>query len=346
MTRALASIASGPALCGLLCVVLAGCASTPAPQPRPEPLVDRTAETDFDLTDVAQRLDQALAWSEKGNRTLASTICDAAHDALSQGRARDRRFLRVVQSIILGRIGPGRDDRAARSHLEQLPHDVDRRERAEIALAMAHIEIGAGNLFAAERWARNARQLLKQLGAYTRGVEAAVALAADLELAGDESRARAVAEQGLAWAQGLDDDLLLCDAVIELARYLPFAGREATLEQGYEAAFRANDLWALNAVCAEALRLWHEAGDHKSAVRWADRTRDRSMGDLPDTDQLGLGAADSFLFYARYALSRMSAGLKDDRAKIAFETALAAAVEGYPEWVDKLQRGLLQLGKD
>lgn len=346
MTRALASIASGPALCGLLCVVLAGCAGTPAPQTRPEPLVDRTAETDFDLSDIAQRVDQAWAWSDKGNRTLASTICDAAHDALPLGRARDRRFLRVVQAIILGKIGPGRDDRAARSHLEQLPHDVDPRERAESSLAMAHIEIGAGNLVAAERWARNARQLLEQMGAYMRGVGAEVALAADFELAGDEKRARAAAQQGLAWAQGLDDDLLVCDAVVELVRYLPQSSREATLELGYEAAFRANDLWALNAVCAEALRLWHEAGDHKSAVRWADRTRDRSMGDLPDTEQLGMGAADCFLFYARYALSRMAAGLKDDRTKVAFETALAAAVEGHGDWVDKLQRGLLQLGKD
>lgn len=350
MRRRLTSTATGPAICGLFCMLLAACASTRAHPPKPVPLVDRTAETDFNLSEVAHRLEQAMAWAGKGNRALASTILDAAWEAMPAERVRDRSFVRVLQAATLGRIGEGRDETAAREVLAKVQFEDAPREQAEVAFALAQIEVGAGRFKAADDRAGEALHWFEKAGAFARCVDVTVAMAEDYARASQSAHARAMAVQGLSWARRIDDDLLLCDTVIELARYLPRDEYESTLEQGYEAAFRANDLWACNAVCAEALRLWYEAGDRKAAIKWGDRARDRAVGGLPTPESLGMPAGECFLFYARYALARLALGLKDERTGNALETALdaadAAIQQKYPEWVEKLRGGLLQVRKD
>lgn len=362
MIARLNRIVKEPAICGLFCVLLvAACTSTPRVE-RPERLEDRSAESAYDLAVVANKLNEAEKWANDGKRALAALIYDAAIETLPVSQQRDRIYVRAMKAAMLGRQGEGRDEQQARSQMnwarldamDSVPFDLlfDRRFKADLNIAHATIECGAGKFEAAVRLFKQAQELLADAGAHVHLVEAQMGLAYEFEFAGQAAMAESLASDAMKRARRLDDDTLLSVAAAA-AGLLRDAEREQVLIDGFEAAYRSNDLWWRNAIIALAVQLHFDCGNWSDCVRWGDRMRDRDLGALPESEVTGLYPEDGFLLLARYARARRLAGAEKSRTLAAYADALEAwtkldesEMSRLAGWEEKLRSGLLQLQGD
>ncbi|MBK8208412.1 MAG: hypothetical protein IPK87_16720 [Planctomycetes bacterium] len=362
MIARLNNIVKGPALSGLLCVLLlASCASTQRVE-RPAKLEDQSAESAYDLAAVSNKLNEAEKWANDGKRALAALIYDAAIETLPESKLRERIYVRAMKAAMLGRQGEGRDEEQARSQMQHARLDAmdsgalnllfDRRFKADLNIAEATIECGAGQFESAESLFKQAQELLSETGAHAHLVEAQIGLAYEFEIAGQADRAERLASEAMQRARRLDDDTMLPVAAAA-AGLLRDAEREQVLIDGYEAAYRSNDLWWRNVMIALAVQLHFDCGNWDDCVRWGDRMRDRDVGGLPESEDTGLYPEDGFLLLARYARARRLAGAEKGRTLAAYEDALEAwakldesEMSRLAGWEQKLRSGLLQLRGD
>ncbi|MCC7508675.1 MAG: hypothetical protein IT464_04825 [Planctomycetes bacterium] len=362
MIARLNNMVRGPALSGLLCVLLLAACTTPQRVERPEKLQDQSAESAYELGQVANKLNEAEKWANDGKRALAALIYDAAIETLPVALQRERIYVRAMKAAMLGRQGEGRDEEQARSQMQHARMDAkdsghidllfDRRFKADLNIAEATIECGAGKFDAAERLFQQAQELLAEAGAHSHLVEAQIGLAYEFEIAGEATTAERLAGDAMKRARRLDDETLLPVAAAAAA-LLRDAEREQVLIDGYEAAYRSNDLWWRNAMIALAVQLHFDCGNWADCVRWGDRMRDRDVGSLPESEDTGLYPEDSFLLLARYARARRLAGAEKGRTLAAYEEALEAwttldesEMSRLAGWEQKLRSGLLQLRGD
>lgn len=349
MQRTAANIAWGPALGGLLCVLLlAACATTPPPE---QQLVERGSDTDYELEAVLGRLEEAESWEARGNRELASAIYDTTLEVLPAERQREQDYVRCLQAALWGRQGEGRDEGRAREVLQSTSHDgalpmQDPRLAADMLLALAVIEGGAGGHDAAEALAEDAFERLASVDAHFLIVDARLGLAEGFHEAAEHARARRQARRALHLARRLSDNALI-SATVSAAGLLPPDERAAALRDGYEACYRVNDDALRAVVIATAVQLHYDNQGWVEAVSWGDRIRDIDTGEMPEPDLSGLYEEDYLAMRARYALAAIRAG--DRRAKRVLDAALevidAQSEELRAElapWREKLAGALLQ----
>jgi hypothetical protein len=356
MSRITHAIVKGPAACGLLFVLmLVGCATSPSAQP--EPLIDRSADTDYELEVVGDRLNEAQRWAARGHRELASSIYDAALEMLAAEAQRERDYVRYLQAAMWGRGGEGRNEDRARELIAgtstrgALPTQ-DTRLAADMELAIAVIESGAGDFNRAVELAESAFERLSEIRAWGLIVESRLGLADMFHEAAEAEHAVAQARQVLRLALSLPDEVLI-PAATEAAAYFAGAEREAALRDAYEACYRENDAGWRAAVIATAVKLYFADEDWAACVVWGDRLRDRYEGAMPLGDDSGLYAEDLFELMARYAMARLEVDREHRRTRQALRDALAVyadmpeeSQQEHAEWKQKLEGALLQLDAD
>lgn len=337
-------------LAGLL---LAACASSPQARPaaeKPAPLVDRTADTDYDLEPVVVKLSQARAFERDGKRQLAELTLETADTMLPKDHARERGYLQVVKATIWAREGEGRDARKARALLDGLDAADDGRLLADALLARVVLLLGDGDKVGAARAGDEALRALAGVEAHTRAVEAARDLAFQFLDADDPAAARSFARRAERDAKRLDDDRLLVQTCLDVARIELNTGAdpEPALSDAYEAAYRLNDLGWRNVVVALAVDSWYGRSEFESCVRWGNRLRDYDEGRLPALVDSELYPEDYITLLAQYALAVEEVEKSGPRGQEARRLALAAiqdlSEEQRAEWsglAEKLSAGLL-----
>lgn len=336
----------------LLCLLLAACASTPQADEgaAPPPLTDRSAESDYDLQAVAFKLEQARAFERDGKRALAATSVETAEGMLSAGHARELGYLKVVRATIWARGGEGRDPAKARELLDALDAGDDGRLLADARLARVVLLLGDGDKVGAARAGDEALRALAGIEAHARAVEVARDLAFQFLDADDPAAARSFARRAERDVERLDDDRLLVQTCLDLARIELHTGGdpEPAFKTAYEAAYRMNDLGWRNVVIALAVDSWYGRENHELCVRWGNRLRDYDEGRLPALEDTGLYPEDYVTLLAQYAFAAEALDGSSARGPEARRLALAA-IHGLPEeqraeWSgleEKLASGLL-----
>lgn len=338
----------------LICLLLAACASPPDARPtedqRPAPLVDRTSETNYDLESVALKLSQATAFERDGKRALAELTLETAATMLPEGHARERSYLQVVRATIWAREGEGRDAARARALLDALDVGDDGRLLADARLARLVLLLGDGDKVGAARTGDEALRALAGVDAHSRAVEVARDLAFQFLDADDAATARSFARRAERDARRLDDDRLLVQTCLDVARIELHTGGdpEPAFTDAYEATYRLNDLGWRNVVIALAVDSWFSRENHEACVRWGNRLRDYEEGRLPTQADSGLYPEDYITLLAQYAFAA-EAGDKgsrrgDEARRLALDAIHGLPEEQQPDWSgleEKLAAGLL-----
>lgn len=333
-------------------MLLVACASAPQ---RTDLLEDRSADTDYELESVLGRLQEAENWEARGNRELASAIYDTALEILPAESQRERDYLRCLQAALWGRYGEGRDEQRARDLLrqasrgEELPAQ-DARLTADVLLALAVIECGAGDYNKAEANAEQAFECLASIDAFDLIVDSRLGLAESFNACGEHERSHGQARIALQLARRLSDYTLV-QAGLGAAGLLPQTERAIALRDAYEACFRLSDDALRAVVIATAVQAYFNEEDWAACVRWGDRLRDRDTGAMPEPESSGLYEEDYIEMRSRYALAASHAG--DHRSArllpeaIALIDTRAADVRSqFALWREKLEGALLQLNGD
>ncbi|MCB9934286.1 MAG: hypothetical protein H6840_01210 [Planctomycetes bacterium] len=338
-----------------LCLFLAACATTPNPPSEPSPLIDRTAESNYDLEAVAAKLSQARGFERDGKRSLASAVVDTAVSMLPERYERERLYLQTIKATIWARDGQDRDSDAARALLDYVSSKAagDGRLLGDVHLARVVLRLGDGDKVGAARAGDDALRAFSGAEAHARSIEAARDLAFQFLQADDPAAARSFARRAERDALRLDDDLLLVRTCLDVGRIEAHTGGdpEACLTTAYEAAYRLNDLGWRNVVIALAVDMYSDRKDDRACVLWGDRLRDYDEGMLPACMDSGLYPEDYITLMAQYAFAMEAVDQAGLRGQEARRLALAA-ISSLPddqraEWSgleEKLSSGLLNPG--
>lgn len=341
----------------LILVLLAGCATTAEPKPEPPPkdvaLVDRTADTEYRLDAVAEKLTSANRFDAQGQRQAAAAILATARDLLPADHNRERAYLDVLLAAVWGRGGEGRDAEKAEGLLRQVAQASvnDWRLIGDAALAEVAIRLGADDLPGAVRAGEAAEGAFALAEAWSRLADARRELAAgymDYEL---QTAAVSVSRRGAELAEKLQDDARILRAWLDVGSYTD-AGQPAAIDdaflQAYYAAYRVGRASWRNAVIATAVEKLHQGQHHELAARWGDRLRDAD-GFWPNAKSAGLQWQTHAALSAQYALSLFGARPKDSRVPEALKAAekylagLDPADEALAELAGQVRAALLQI---
>lgn len=343
-------------LCVLL-VMAAGCATTPEPQP-PVSIEDRTADSDYRLEAVADKLRQAERIEHTGGRAAAVLVVGTAQRMLpKEGYEREHDYLELVKAGMWAREGEGYDADKARALLDGVEPRAtlndDYRMCADIELVRVLLALAEENIEAAQAAGNEALLKLRAADAHSKCAEIAEDLAWQF-LERDIQAAQHFAEQGLDTASLLQNDELVLRARLVLAQIDLRAGGnpEPHLLEAYEAAYRINDLGWRNVVISQAVNAWYQRDEYERVRRWGDRLRDHrsgSLGGFPLLEESGLWEGDYITLLAQYATAARKLAPESERARQAAELAVQT-IEELPEderkqWqvlAEKLRSGLLQ----
>lgn len=317
-------------LLSLVLVTCAGCATTTHYPVKPQPLQDRSADTDYNLDRASAKLADAERWQMQGKRPAAAAIYAAAIELLD-GQPREQDYVRLLCAAMWAEAGDGRKEANARELLVATSQRAatDIRFRADHTIASASLELGSGAYEAATRMGHIAISLFNEAGAFARGADAALQLAAHLRWAGQDEPAIEFLRAALQTGRQLRDDIVLIEGSLALAAFdkVPEHDPESLWLDAYEAAHRLNEVGWRNLVVAGAVRGHARAGDGKAVLRWGSRFRDQELGVLPTVAESGLGASEYAPALAEYALAVAKHTPKDPRVLESLESARAALDE-------------------
>lgn len=351
-----------PALGGLRVVsiwilaLMAGCAAPadtkPDQPPKAVALVDRTAETEYRLDAVAEKLTIANRLDAQGQREASAAILSTAREMLPANHSREKAYLDVLLAAVWGRGGEGRDAEKAEGLLRQVLESAsDFRLTGDGRLAEVAIRLGAEDLPGAVRAGEAAEGAFALAEAWSRLADARRELAAgymDYDL---HAAAVGVSRRGAELAEKLQDDARILRAWLDVGSYTdggqPAAMDEAFL-RAYYAAYRVGRASWRNAVIATAVDKLHQGKHHELAARWGDRIRDAD-GLWPNAKSAGLQPQAHAALSAQYALSLFGARPKDSRVPEALKAAekylvgLDSADEALADLAGQVRAALLQI---
>lgn len=342
-------------LCVLM-LLLAACATQKVAD-EPAPLEDRTADTDYDLEAVEEKLRQAERIEYTGGRAAAVLVVGTAQRMLPEGHEREHDYLEVIKAGMWARDGEHRDPAKAAALLDEVAARArlrkDGRLLADIDLVNVLLGLVSDDLTGAAKAGDEALTHLQSVDAYFKLVETACDLAYQF-MDHDFSIARRFADRARRTALRLDNDVLTISVELVSARIEQQSGGnpDAHFLEAYEAAYRMNDLGWRNVVISQAINAWDQRDDHKRVVEWGNRLREHrmgSLGELPRYEDSALWEGDYITMLAQYAFAAEKLEKGSARAREA-AALVVETIDGLPEgereqWdelAEKLRSGLLQ----
>ena len=339
----------------MLALALAACATTPVAPEEPPPLTDRSAESDYRLEQVAEKLQRAEDFEYEGQRALAVAIVGTAQQMLPPDFKREHEYLDVIKASIWGREGDGRDVGKARELLaavSKVATDTnDRRLKADVGLAQVLLLLADGDKVGAARAGDQALRDLAAEDAHVQSVRSARRLAFQFNQVGEKAAARTFARRAYETAERIEDDELWLQTCLDVGRIEITSGSDADryFLQAYEASYRLNSVGWRNVVIALAVDNYFGRDDLQACVRWGDRLRDYDEAELPTEADSGLYSSDYIMLMAQYSFALRKLDKDSPRRQEAIRRALNS-IAALPEseqaaWMqlaEKLSAGLLQ----
>jgi len=342
----------------LMLACLAGCASQPKPVTEtPKPLVDRSADTDYQVGEIEKKLQAASQYDREGNRQVAVAVIDTARQMLPPESERERQYLDTVKAGVWARPGEDRDGKKAADLLGPVAKFAtdhkDRRLLADVLVARVLLNLGDKDRQQALKNADAALRELSGVEAYAEEALTARRLSFEFMDAEDSASAELFARRAFDTSRRLQDDRLILQTGSDLARLLLTTGGDAEyyFNLAYEAGFRmSGGGWGWrNIVITAAVDAYFTHDDMKNCVKWGDRLRDLDEGKLPSLEKSELWAEDYISALAQYAFASRKLGKAGPRAQEAAELAIAeinnmdeADRGAWDELAEKLRSGLLQ----
>ena len=342
----------------LLLAVVAGCASQPKPKPEAaKPLVDRSADTDYQIGEIEKKLQAASEFDREGKRQIAVAVLDTAREMLPPESERERQYIDVIKAGIWARQGEDRDaDKAAKllgPVAKFAVENSDGRLMADVHVARVLLNLGDKDK---QQALQNGDAALRELSGIDAHVEEALTarrLSFEFIDAEDLHGAELFARRSFDTSRRLQDDRLILQNGSDLARLLLTTGGDAEyyFNLAYEAGFRMSGAgWGWrNIVITAAVDAYFTHDDMKNCVRWGDRLRDRDEGKLPSLEASELWAEDYISALAQYAFASRKLGKTGPRAREAAELAVAEIQKmdesergAWDDLAEKLRSGLLQ----
>lgn len=353
-------------------ILLGGCASSVSPQPHepdtsgpsepptdegetsPDPLIDRSGDTDYHLSEVALQMDRAETYAAEGKRAAAAAVLSGARARLPEEAWRERAFLQLRTAEVWGAPGQGRNGEKAAAILAEIKTTAegDPRLAADLDLALAVLDAGGGRLDEAEGGVLAGLTGLETVSAHLRYVEACRRALRLFRSVGEPLRGMRFARLGVARA----DDLMLPEvqvwACLDAGLLAEECGDPAFseyLERSWVAA-ALEPLPVRCTVSAAAVELWWRRGDQTETARWGERLRDPQTGRPPERAETGLGPAPWAELLAAWALALLETEAPATRKESTLRSADAALKgaegEDLQDWREKVSTALLQIGRE
>ncbi|MCB9893752.1 MAG: hypothetical protein H6839_04865 [Planctomycetes bacterium] len=341
-------------------VLLAACASSkgggePPANPEPPPLTDRTADSDYRLQDVAEKLRDAEELEYDGHRALAVAVVGTAQQMLPADFTREHDYLDVVKATIWAREGDGQNADKARELLDAIRKSAterkDRRLLSDVELVQVVLLLSSGDKVGAARAGDQALRDLTAEEAHVQAIRAARNLAFQFNQAGDKQTARTFARRAYETAERIEDDELWLQTCLDVGRIEITSGTNAEryFLQAYEASYRLNSVGWRNVVISLAVDSYFGRDDMQACVRWGDRLRDYDEAELPSEADSGLYSSDYIMVMAQYSFALRRLDETSPRRQEAIRNALKSIAalpkeeqEGWMGLAEKLSAGLLQ----
>ena len=301
----------------IVLLLLASCAappapadSTPPPNP-PTPRVDRSEETDYDLSTITGHLATADELAAAGKRAAAAFALSGARKQLGDDHPRERLYVDLRIAEILGAAGPNLGEARNESRALELIRQVrleaanDARLIADASISSAIISLGANDFAAGEAAFIEGLARFEAIAAWQRAVDAARMATRAFLKCGQNSRAWQFAKRALATAQSLDKPATQCLAALDCAMLAFRDGDKASgadyLNGAYESALKTKKRRFAAAVIARAVLEFSRIENFKEAARWGAALRQGET--WPEQGESGLGPFDYARTTGLYALA-------------------------------------------